>query len=238
MKQYIYFFLLTLIFSGCSSDDSSNSDNNPPGLFSANNTAVTSTTASIEWTEAIDFDDDPVSYAIYLEGELVTTGLPGFTYQFTGLDPETGYDGYIEANDGKGGTSTANFFFLTEPELLIFNITDDIDWIHDSFPEAGGIRQLWRTGFEIPFYQGNVTYNMEVIDYRYGFNNDEPCPCIGTVYTWTNETPHPAVSFVGDSQRFSLNGTTVNTLNPNYDMLLEALDSYFGEVQVIITIED
>ena len=40
-------------------------------------------------------------------------------YNFTDLEPETHYDGYILADDGRGGTSEAGFFFVTEPEITI-----------------------------------------------------------------------------------------------------------------------
>lgn len=53
---------------------------------------------------------------IYLNEELISTGGIVLSYNFTGLEPETLYDGYILADDGNGGTSQAGFFFETEPE--------------------------------------------------------------------------------------------------------------------------
>ena len=238
MKHYFYLLAFVILFSGCSSDDSDDPNNNAPGLFSANNTEVTTTTGTIEWTESIDIDDDTVSYNIYLEGELVVSGLSGFTYTLTGLQPETAYDGYVEAVDGRGGSSTADFAILTNPEFLLFTITDDVEWIRDSFPEAGGTRELWRSGYEIPFYENASQYQVEIIDYRFAENNDEPCPCIGDIYTWTNEDLHEKISFFNGAQLLAMAARSVNTINPNYPDVLVSLESYYGEIRVTIQIED
>ncbi|MFD2917372.1 hypothetical protein [Psychroserpens luteus] len=151
MKNLIYVFALTLLLFNCSSEDDDN--NNPNNIvlrpFSVAILETRMDGANIEWTEAIDDDDDAVTYSIYLDDQLISTGRTSLTYNFTDLDPETSYD-------GNGGTSLTDFFFVTEPETIILTINAR-DWIINSFPEAGETREVLVTGFEVPVYELAIT---------------------------------------------------------------------------------
>lgn len=93
MKHYSYLLFLTMLLFNCSPDDDNNPDNNPPSSFSANTTDTSTNGATIEWTEAIDPDDDNVTYAIILEGQEIASGGSALIYTFSGLEPETNYEG-------------------------------------------------------------------------------------------------------------------------------------------------
>jgi len=115
MKNYLYLILFTFSLINCSSeDDTIDPDNIAPGPFSVTILETRIDGASIEWTEAIDIDDDPVTYSIYLNDQLVSIGGTALTYNFNGLDPETLYDGTIVADDGRGGISEDDFSFVTQ----------------------------------------------------------------------------------------------------------------------------
>ncbi len=90
MKKYTYLFTtLTLLFNCSSEDDGNNDPNNlNPGPFSVTILETRMDGANIEWTEAIDIDDDPVTYSIFLEDELISIGGTALSYNFTGLEPE------------------------------------------------------------------------------------------------------------------------------------------------------
>ncbi|MBC3759264.1 hypothetical protein H7U19_12670 [Hyunsoonleella sp. SJ7] len=237
MKKFIYTFAILFLLTNCSSEDDSNDPNNRnPGPFSVTILDVFIDGADIEWTEAIDLDDDPVTYSIYLNEVLISTGGTTLNYAFTGLEPETVYDGYILADDGNGGTSQANFFFETEPETLVFTV-DASDWIWDSSPEAGGTREVRGAGFEIPYYENAVSYQIEILNYSITWVDGTVDTQTG-VYTWTNESQNdPIYVLLSDSSKYvaSLTGISINTVNPDYNDFIDSITSREGEAQVIIT---
>jgi hypothetical protein len=238
MKHYTYLFLLAILFFNCSSEDDGNENPNniDPGPFSVTILETRMDGASIEWTEAIDIDDDTVTYTIYLNDQLISTGGISLSYNFTGLDPETLYDGYILADDGNGGTSEAAFFFVTEPEVVISSI-EPTYWINDSFPEAGGTRFIYGNGFLVPRDENATSYQLEVIDYRFdNFPYD-----VGNVYNWTNDAQN-SVDVTYDEAtnqfRIQLTGVSVNTVNPDYDDFFNNVTGVTGEGELIITFGD
>lgn len=233
MKKFLYIFSIVLAFS-CSSDEDSNpSDNIAPGPFSVTILETRIDGATIEWTESIDIDDDAVTYSIYLNDQLISTGGTTLSYNFTGLDPETLYDGNIIADDGNGGTSEAGFFFETEPEVVISTLEPTF-WIVDSFPEAGGTRFVYGNGFLVPRDEDATSYQLEVIDYMFdGFPYK-----VGTVYNWTNEDQNNVdVTYdeATDQFRVQLTGVSVNTVNPNYNDFVNNVEGVTGEGELIVT---
>ena len=241
LKNLILPFLIIIsLFSSCStSEDDPN--NNPPGLFSAYAFDTTVDGASVEWTESIDTDDDTVTYAIFLEGEEVASGLnKGEVYTFSGLEPETIYAGYVEARDDKGGTSIAEFSFVTEPEVIIFNVNASW-WIRSQTPEGAGLRTAFRAGFRVPYYENAESYKIEILDYGFGsttIGNDE----IGKTHTWTNESMPIYIGSVFANQAepgeyaVAFNSASSNTLGPNYDGLVGIYESVYGEARVTVII--
>lgn len=187
-QLFITFFSLGLLLTSCSSsDDSDNSDNNAPGIFSANTTDTRFDGATIEWTESIDPDEDNVTYAIILNGVEIASGGNTLIYSFSGLEPETNYEGYIEARDGNGGTSQANFFFTTEPEVIIETLNIQYRW----WEGAGGYGIV--AYFEVPATQGAVSYNLEILSYT----PDVIPSNIGRNYSWTPDDILPTGNNVG-----------------------------------------
>ncbi len=235
MKNSIYTLSLILFLFSCTSEDDVNDpDNREPGPFSVTILETRIDGASIEWTEAIDIDDDPITYSIYLNDDLVSIGQTSSTYNFTGLEPGTLYDGSIIADDGRGGTSQDAFSFVTEPELIILTLEPTF-WIRDSYPEGDGTRFVYGNGFVVPKNEDASSYQIEIIDYRF---DDFPYD-VGNVYTWTNESQNSDdITFVPeeDSFRILLTGVSVNTLNENYDDYYANVTGVTGEAQVLVNI--
>ncbi|SDH97112.1 fibronectin type III domain-containing protein [Winogradskyella thalassocola] len=236
----IFALSTALLMTNCSSSDDIN--NNPPGIFSANALGTGIDSGNVEWTEAIDPDDDSVTYNVYLEGELIAAGGTTFTYTFSGLEPETIYEGYVEARDGRGGTSIAEFSFVTEPEVIIFNV-DATWWFYDQYSEGGGLRSLFRGGFVIPYYEDATTYQIEILDYgwvsdTYSIGNTH----IGSIYTWTNDSQSTPIGAVFADQpsdgdySAALTSTSVNTIGSGFDVALGNYETIYGEARVTIII--
>ncbi|WP_047544617.1 fibronectin type III domain-containing protein [Psychroserpens sp. Hel_I_66] len=236
MKNLIFTFALLLLVFNCSSEDDTNDPNNiAPGPFSVTILETRMDGASIEWTEAIDIDDDPVTYSIYLDDQLISTGTTALSYNFTGLTPETVYEGTIIADDGRGGHSQDDFFFLTEPETLILTINAS-DWIYESYPEAGGTREIRGAGFEIPFYENATAYQIEIIDFSITFIDGVTVNDSGT-YSWTNENRNDPIYVLNANGNYVvyLASASVNTISSGYQTYIDYITSRAGTAQVIIT---
>ncbi len=186
MKNYIYLLVFSLL-AVMSCSDSDDPNNNDPGIFSANTTETRFDGATISWTEALDPDDDEVTYAIILDGQEIASGGTTLSYSFSGLEPETNYEGYVEARDGNGGTSQATFFFTTEPEVIIQTLNIEYRWW-----EGGGGYGIV-TYFEINAVEDAISYHLEILEYE-----PDPIPSnIGRTYTWTPDSVLPTGNNVG-----------------------------------------
>ena len=234
MKKFIYTFAILFLLFNCTSDEGTDDPNNhDPGPFSITILETRMDGANIEWTEAIDIDDDPVTYSIYVNDELISTGGIALLYNFTGLEPETLYDGYILADDGNGGTSEAGFFFVTEPEVVIATLTPTY-WIVDSFPEGNGTRFIYGNGFLVPRDENATSYQLEVIDYLY----DNVPYDVGNVYNWTNDAQNSVdVTYDEASNQFriQLTGVSVNSESADFDDLFANVTGVTGEGELITT---
>ena len=234
MKHLSYLFVLAILLFNCSTEDDNIVKNESiPGPFSVTILETRMDGANIEWTEAIDIDGDAITYSIYLDEQLISTGGTALSYNFTGLDTETLYDGYIIADDGRGGTSQDDFFFETEPEIVRITV-NAADWIYDSFPEAGGTRELRGAGFEVPFYADAVSYQLEIIAYTMVLDG-VTYNATGT-YTWTNSSQNSPIT-IGDAghYRIQLATVTINTINSSYDETIAYMASRAGTAEVIIS---
>ncbi len=237
MKKYVYALLITLFLFNCSTDDSDNANNTPPSSFSVNTTATSTDGATIEWTDAIDPDDDNVTYAIILEGEEIASGGSTLIFSFSGLEPDTNYEGYVEARDGNGGTTRANFFFTTMGQVITLNV-DATYWEFSNVPEEGGQRIVFRAGFKVPFYEDATLYQIEIINYE--FNGSPVNGVIGETFTWTNNSfsvPIGQQDSSGELYGVIFNGASINTLNNNFDAVLGSYQSVIGEAVVTIMLE-
>ncbi|WP_299226629.1 hypothetical protein [uncultured Psychroserpens sp.] len=187
MKAYSYLVIFTIFLFMACSDSENDPDNNPPGIFSSNTIETRFDGATIEWTEAIDPDDDEVTYAIILDGQEIASGGTTQSYSFSGLEPETNYEGYVEARDGNGGTSQAPYFFATEPEVIIIEVDIECRW----WEGAGGYGIV--NYFEVTAVEDAISYHLEILDYA-----PDPIPSnVGRTYTWTPETVLPTGNNVG-----------------------------------------
>lgn len=145
-------------------------------------------------------------------------------------------EGYVEARDGNGGTSRANFFFTTEPEVIIFNVNASY-WEFSNVPEAGGQRIVFRAGFKVPFYEDATLYQIEIINYE--FNGSPVNGVIGETFTWTNNSfsvPIGQQDSSGELYGVIFNGASINTLNNNFDAVLGSYQSVIGEAVVTVTL--
>ena len=171
-----------MLFNGCSTSDDNSSTNKSPGVFSSNTSVTKVDGATIVWTESIDLDGDPITYAIILEGNEIASGGTTLTYSFSGLEPDTVYEGYVEARDGNGGTSRTDFFFTTNKIISV----QYRDFIVDT-------RHVVIAYFEIPEASGAVSYSLSVSDYSL---NTVPAT-IGRTYTWSPGDNLPTGNNVG-----------------------------------------
>ncbi|WP_178990628.1 fibronectin type III domain-containing protein [Winogradskyella schleiferi] len=236
MKKFSYVFAILFLVFNCSSEEN-DPDNLDPGPFSVTILETRMDGANIEWTEAIDIDDDPITYSIYLEDQLISTGGTALSYNFTGLEPETSYDGYIIADDGKGGISEAAFFFETEPETVISTINISY-WEKNRFPEGNGERVILGCGFEIPVDDDATLYQVEVS--QDGFVYEGNTYVAGNIYTWTNDsqTHTGPIEYVASIDKYVIRfaSASVNTLNTiSYDYYVNEMSSATGEAELIVS---
>ncbi|MFD2726684.1 hypothetical protein [Hyunsoonleella rubra] len=162
-------------------------NNNAPSIFSANTTEIRFDGAIIEWTESIDPDDDTVTYAIVLDGQEMASGVTALSYGFSGLESETTYEGYVESRDGRGGTSRAQFFFATGPEVIIMEVDIACRWWEGS----GGYGIV--NYFEVPAVDDAKSYHLEILTYA-----PDPIPSnVGRTYSWTPDSVLPTGNSVG-----------------------------------------
>ncbi len=187
LKQLFTLLIFATLVTNCSSDDNENPNNTDPSIFSANTIETRFDGATIEWTEALDPDGDNVTYAIILDGVEIASGGTSLGYSFSGLEPETLYEGYVEARDGNGGTSQAPYFFTTEPEVIIFEVDIECRWWEGS----GGYGIV--NYFEINAVEDAISYHVEILEY-----SPDPIPSnVGRTYSWTPESTLPTGNNVG-----------------------------------------
>ncbi|WP_138433191.1 fibronectin type III domain-containing protein [Winogradskyella algicola] len=187
MKKHNYLFILLAFLLMTCSDNGDDINNTAPGIFSANTIETRFDGATIEWTESLDPDGDDVTYAIILEGQEIASGGTTLSYSFSGLEPETLYEGYVEARDGNGGTSQASYFFTTEPEVIIYEVDIECRW----WEGAGGYGIV--NYFEINAVEDAISYHVEILDYA-----PDPIPSnVGRTYSWTPESNLPTGNNVG-----------------------------------------
>lgn len=187
MKKHNYLFILTALLLMACSDNGDDPNNTAPGIFSANTVDIKFNGATIEWTESLDPDGDDVTYAIILDGQEIAFGGTTLSYTFSGLEPETLYEGYVESRDGNGGTSQASYFFTTEPEVIIYEVDIECRW----WEGAGGYGIV--NYFEIEAVDDAVSYHVEILEYA-----PDPIPSnVGRTYYWTPESNLPAGNNVG-----------------------------------------
>lgn len=118
MKKFtsLLFAVALFLFASCGGDDGASASNSNPSSFIVTVNTTGNTTASISWTTSTDSDGDDISYDVQLGSNVVSEDQTTLTYDFTGLDAGTSYNGSVIARDGNGGSASATFSFTTTTE--------------------------------------------------------------------------------------------------------------------------
>ncbi len=115
------FSILIVLLIGCKSDDEGPATSNSnPEEFSVSVSNILGSSATLTWETANDIDGDKVTYAIWLEGEEVISGLQTLAFELTGLAPETGYSGRVIALDENGGSTESLVAFNTVEMTILW----------------------------------------------------------------------------------------------------------------------
>jgi hypothetical protein len=187
MKKHNYLIIVCILFFTACSNSDDDLNNTAPGNFAANTTETRFNGATIEWTESNDPDGDEVTYAIILDGQEITSGGTTLTYSFSGLEPDTSYEGYVEARDGNGGTSKAPYFFTTEPQVIIMDLDIQYRW----WTAPGEFAMM--DYFEVIAVEDAISYQVEVLEYA----PDVIPSNVGRTYSWTPDSNLPTGNNVG-----------------------------------------
>ncbi|GAB5473583.1 MAG: hypothetical protein Mars2KO_16820 [Maribacter sp.] len=117
-KKYLLLYVIIGSFVYACTDDSEPEVIPPlvqeePSSFEVKIDSVMSTGVVISWSESFDPQEQSITYDLFLENEMVESGLSARTYKFTELNLATAYSGYINAKDSDGNTTTADFSFTS-----------------------------------------------------------------------------------------------------------------------------
>ncbi|WP_024768533.1 fibronectin type III domain-containing protein [Aquimarina macrocephali] len=125
-KQPFLYSLIILCLSivGCNNDDDkvippASVENQVPGDFTIQVSQITDNSALLEWTAAVDPDDDKVTYSVFLGDNEVQSNLETTEFLLEGLIAETNYNGKVVASDGNENESENTFTFITEGGEII-----------------------------------------------------------------------------------------------------------------------
>jgi len=120
MKNYkTYNFFLWLVagiltlFTSCKKEVSIEEINNIPSGVEVT-VVVDNFSATINWTNATDEDNDQLSYDVYLQNSSIAEGLSDTNYTVNNLEVNYPYSGKIVVRDGNGGSAETLFSFATD----------------------------------------------------------------------------------------------------------------------------
>lgn len=114
MKNSILILILAILISCSSDNNSDNNTNNPPNNFDISVSEITRVSATINWTESIDPENEIVKYDIYLDENLIIENTLQQSYNFINLEINTLYNGEVIAKDEFGNSLERQFYFSTE----------------------------------------------------------------------------------------------------------------------------
>ncbi|WP_128755209.1 T9SS C-terminal target domain-containing protein [Aquimarina sediminis] len=134
MKKRIFLYGLSILGAitfGCNNDDDNKDilqiENQNPGNFSVQVSEITENSALLDWTTAVDPDDDEVVYTVFLGENTIESGLKTQKLLLEQLNAQTSYSGKVVASDTKGGVVEETFTFNTE-EGEVINEEVSIAW--------------------------------------------------------------------------------------------------------------
>ena len=119
--KYITVILITITIFNCSkNDDEGAAPNQAPEAFAliavTNNDTGVDVKPNFSWQEAVDPENDAVSYSLYVGNEADPTTLLAENISSTNYQPTerllmyANYNWKVVAKDSKGGTTTSNTF--------------------------------------------------------------------------------------------------------------------------------
>lgn len=126
-----YVFLFTLLLSSCKKENENLAEipqNQKPGNFTIQITQITENSALLNWSAAIDPNNDKVTYTIFLGGTEVQTNLETTEFLLENLTAQTVYSGKVIASDGNENESEAVFDLTTEEDGTVSSEEVSIAW--------------------------------------------------------------------------------------------------------------
>lgn len=163
------------------------SDSTAPVILDPQATAITSTSAVIQWLTDESSDSSveygtTSSYGLLTEdGEFVTD----HAVLLTGLSPGTTYHFRVTSMDGEGNTATSgDVVFTTDIDLAPLNVTLEVtsgdtlnvlEWTLPDDADLAGVRMVYRTDrFPSDPYDGYLIYNtLGTVFYHEGLTNGQ-----------------------------------------------------------------
>ncbi len=124
-NSIILFLLIALSFFECGEDgygsyDNDDQPNRNPGSFEVTISDITTTSATLNWTMAIDEDGDKITYdveiaisPVELANSPTVTSQTSVQLKLANLRANQSYYGRVIAMDSKGGHSSTSFNFTT-----------------------------------------------------------------------------------------------------------------------------
>ncbi|MBT8187093.1 MAG: fibronectin type III domain-containing protein [Croceitalea sp.] len=129
MKKYYLKLLLVFLILGCSKNDTVTKIeeegegevveveeevvNLAPNEFEIEIIDVSHESATISWNQAVDPENDAVTYDLYLNQNLIVESVSELTHQFIDLTELSDYTGQIIAKDTNGNETSKTFSFTT-----------------------------------------------------------------------------------------------------------------------------
>lgn len=150
MKLTVYSTVLALSFLACtksSSDKSTPEDTSDlaPGSFEVMVDSITSNSAKINWTAAIDPEGTAVKYELWLNDLPIDTNITDLKYNLVELTELSNFVGRVVAKDLNGNRTSRSFVFTTEKYYLrflkMYEYDINIDGLH---PGGGEAKQIVR----------------------------------------------------------------------------------------------
>jgi hypothetical protein len=128
MKKYFLISLFVSLIMSCSNDNPIIEIEEPkpelnlaPNDFDISIDNISHSNATITWNQAVDPENDSVTYNIYLNQTLIIEGISELTYQLIDLTELTNYTGKIIAKDTNNNETTTTFSFQTEKYYLKYS---------------------------------------------------------------------------------------------------------------------
>jgi hypothetical protein len=126
MKKFYTTLFIVFLISGCSKEESNNEIleeeeeivNLPPNNFEIEIINISHDSATINWSEAIDPENDTITYDVYLNDVLTIENVSELAYDFNDLEELTSYSGKIIAKDTDDNQREVAFSFQTEKYYL------------------------------------------------------------------------------------------------------------------------